>query len=207
MHIVDGVLSPPVLAVGAAVAVAGTVYGLRQLEDNKIPQAAVLAACFFVASLVHIPVGPSSVHLIFNGLLGLLLGWSAFPVVAVGLVLQGVFLGFGGIMVLGVNLVNIALPAVLIHLLLSPKVDKYPGSVVGFMAGFGSVVLTSVLVALSLTFSGEVFWNSAVLVLTSHLPVALLEGLICAYSFSLIKKVRPEVVFNMNKAVGQRSEG
>ncbi|MCG7587196.1 cobalt transporter CbiM [Photobacterium sp. OFAV2-7] len=207
MHIVDGVLSTPVLAIGAATAVAGTVYGLRQLDDSKIPQAAVLAACFFVASLIHIPVGPSSVHLIFNGLLGLLLGWSAFPVVAVGLVLQGVFLGFGGIMVLGVNLVNIALPAVLVHLFLSSKVHKYSGSAVGFMAGFGSVVLTSVLVALSLTLSGEVFWNSAALVLTSHLPVALLEGFVCAYSFSLIKKVRPEIVCNMNKTVEPGSEG
>ncbi|MCW8329118.1 cobalt transporter CbiM [Photobacterium sp. SDRW27] len=207
MHIVDGVLSIPVLAIGAVVSVVGTVYGLRQLDDNKIPQAAVLAACFFVASLVHIPVGPSSVHLIFNGLLGLLLGWSAFPVVAVGLVLQGVFLGFGGIIVLGVNLVNIALPAVLIHLLLSPHIHKYSGSVIGFMAGFGAVVLTSVLVALSLTFSGDVFWNSAALVLTSHLPVALLEGFICAYSFSLVKKVRPEIVYNMNKAAEPGSEG
>ncbi len=91
MHIVDGVLSTPVLAAGIITTVLGTTLGLRSISDEKLSQAAVLAACFFVASLIHIPLGPSSVHLIFNGLLGLLLGWAAFPVVLIGLILQAVF--------------------------------------------------------------------------------------------------------------------
>lgn len=194
MHIVDGVLSIPVLATGAVITVIGSYIGLRQLTDSKIPQAAVLAACFFVASLVHIPVGPSSVHLIFNGLIGLLLGWSVFPIILVGLLLQAVFFGFGGLIVLGVNTINIAIPAVLIGLVLKPYIDKWPATLIGFISGFGAVFLTSLMVALSLTLSGEVFFNSASLVIVAHIPIALLEGVVCAYIFRLLKKVRPELI-------------
>lgn len=193
MHIVDGVLSVPVLAVGAVGTLVGCYFGLRQLTDRKIPQAAVLAACFFVASLVHIPVGPSSVHLIFNGLIGLLLGWSAFPIVLVGLILQAVFFGFGGILVLGVNTINIAIPAVIVGVMLRPYIDKWSPLLIGFASGFGAVFMTSLMVALSLTLSGDVFLNSASLVIVAHIPIALLEGFVGAYIFRLLKRVRPEL--------------
>ncbi|WP_070971592.1 cobalt transporter CbiM [Vibrio sonorensis] len=194
MHIVDGVLSLPVLAVNASIAVVGCYLGLKQLSDSKIPQAAVLASCFFVASLIHVPIGPSSVHLIFNGLIGLLLGRSTFPIVLIGLILQAVFFGFGGIIVLGVNAVNIALPAVLVGVVLKPYMNKWSPKVVGFLSGFSAVFLTSLLVAISLTLSGDVFINSASLVIAAHLPLALVEGFICAYLFSLLIKLRPEAL-------------
>ncbi|WED24666.1 cobalt transporter CbiM [Vibrio sp. JC009] len=194
MHIVDGVLSVPVLATGAVVTAVGCYLGLRQLTDSKIPQAAVLAACFFVASLVHIPVGPSSVHLIFNGIIGLLLGWSTFPIILVGLILQAVFFGFGGVLVLGVNTINIAVPAVIIGVALKPYMQRWSPILVGFVSGFGAVFLTSLMVAISLTLSGDVFLNSASLVIVAHIPIAILEGFIGAYIFRLLKKVRPELV-------------
>ncbi|MFP4388984.1 MAG: energy-coupling factor ABC transporter permease, partial [Desulfococcaceae bacterium] len=51
MHISEGVLSAPVLIAGAAVAAAGVAAGLRQLDEERIPRAALLSAAFFVASL------------------------------------------------------------------------------------------------------------------------------------------------------------
>jgi cobalt/nickel transport system permease protein len=39
-----------------------------------------------VASLIHVPIGPSNAHLILNGLVGLLLGWGAFPAILVALI-------------------------------------------------------------------------------------------------------------------------
>jgi len=78
MHIVDGALSAPVLAGGAALAVAGVAYGLRRMDYDRLPQVGVLSAAFFVASYIHLPLGFSSVHLILNGLIGLALGWPRF---------------------------------------------------------------------------------------------------------------------------------
>ena len=70
MHISEGVLSGPVLIAGAAVALAGTTVGLKKLELDRVAQAGMLSAAFFVASLIHVPIGPSSVHLILNGIVG-----------------------------------------------------------------------------------------------------------------------------------------
>ena len=117
MHIVDGALSNPVVIAGTAMAIGGIAMGLKQLTLERIPATGILSASFFVAALIHVPIGPSSVHLVLNGLAGLILGWAAFPALFVGLLLQTVFFGFGGVTVIGVNLLNIAAPAVLAWLL------------------------------------------------------------------------------------------
>ena len=70
-------------------------------------QVGILSSAFFMASLIHVPIGPSSVHLLLNGIVGLLLGWGAFPAILVGLALQAMFFQFGGITVLGVNTLNV----------------------------------------------------------------------------------------------------
>jgi cobalt/nickel transport system permease protein len=102
-HIPDGVATIPVLAAGAAITVGGLAWGLRALSPERMPRVAVLSAVFFVASLIHLPVGPASVHLILNGLMGAVLGAAAFPAIVVALLLQAVLFGFGGLAVLGVN--------------------------------------------------------------------------------------------------------
>ena len=78
MHIAEGVLSPAVLATGYALTAAGTALGLKKLDSDRLMTVAILAAVFFVGSLIHVPIGLTSAHLILNGLLGVLLGWAAF---------------------------------------------------------------------------------------------------------------------------------
>lgn len=121
MHLADGVLSAPLLIAGAALSAAGVALGLRSLREEKLPLAALLGAAFFVASTIHVPVGPGSVHLVLNGLAGLLLGWAVFPVLCVALLLQAALFSFGGFAVLGANLLAVALPGVLAHYLLRSR--------------------------------------------------------------------------------------
>ena len=88
-HLVDGVLSMPVVIGGAVVAVGAVGYGLRQVEGERIPYVGLMSAAFFVATLVHVPVGPSNVHLILNGLLGAVLGAGSVPGWVVALIGTG----------------------------------------------------------------------------------------------------------------------
>jgi cobalt/nickel transport system permease protein len=126
MHISEGVLSGPILISGGALAAAGTAIGLKNLDYDRIAKAGILAAVFFVAALIHVPIGPTNAHLILNGLVGLLLGWAAFPVILVALVLQAILFQFGGITALGVNTMIMALPAVICSLLFSRFLHKKP---------------------------------------------------------------------------------
>jgi cobalt/nickel transport system permease protein len=193
MHISEGVLSGPVLVSGAAFAIAGTAVGLKKLDFEKIPQAAVLSSAFFVASLIHVPIGVSSAHLILNGILGVILGWAAFPAIAVALVLQAMLFQFGGFTTLGINTVIMAVPAVLCWLVFGPFVIKkgMAGNLAAFACGFLSVLLSGVIVSLSLFLSEENFFKAAAAVLGAHIVVMIMEGIITVLCVQFLKKVRP----------------
>lgn len=196
MHIVDGALANPVVIGGAVAAAGGIAMGLRALDLDRIPTAGVLSASFFVASLIHVPIGPSSVHLILNGLAGLLLGWAAFPALFVGLLLQAVFFGFGGLTVLGVNTVNIALPAVIIGLLFRPLIGRgapAAGAIWGGVGGALAIALTTAFVALTLALSGDEFIPAAKLVFFAHIPVMAIEALLTGFAVLLARRVKPEL--------------
>jgi cobalt/nickel transport system permease protein len=197
MHIVDGVLSLPVLATGALLTTGGVALGLRCLEVEQIPRAAVLGACFFVASLVHVPIGPSSAHLMLIGLMGIVLGWTAFPVILVGLLLQAVFFGFGGLLVLGVNTFNLAFAAVGSAYLCSWGIRRggvNSGFVWGAMAGAIGVLLSALLVGVSLALVGDEFIVVAKLTVVASLPVALVEGLLTGAAIALMRRVKPDML-------------
>ncbi|MDE9451666.1 cobalt transporter CbiM [Aliiroseovarius sp. Z3] len=200
MHIVDGALSNPVVIGGAVAAVGGIAMGLKHLPLERIPAAGVLSASFFVASLIHVPIGPSSVHLILNGLAGLVLGWAAFPALFVGLLLQAVFFGFGGLTVLGVNTVNIALPAVIVGLLFRPLVSRgsaLHGAIWGGIGGGVAIAATTLAVAVSLMLSGDEFTAAAKLVFVAHIPVMVIEGLLTGAAIYLARRVKPELFIDV----------
>ena len=196
MHIVDGALSAPVIVVSSAITVAGIGLGLRQMPMEKIPAAGVLSATFFCASLVHMSIGPSSVHLIINGLAGLVLGWAAFPALFVALLLQAIFFGFGGLTVIGVNTADIAVPAVIVYYLCRPGIVGSSPQVAAIWGGVGgalSIALTTGCVALALSFSGEEFIPAAKLVFFAHIPIMAIEAVLTAAAVYLIRRVKPEL--------------
>jgi cobalt/nickel transport system permease protein len=196
-HIPDGVLGAPVLVTGAAVSAGLLAVGLRRLDYEALPQAAVLSAAFFVSSLISVPLGPSSVHLLLNGLMGVLLGWTAVPALFVALVLQAAFFGYGGVLVLGVNTMNMALPALVCAVALRPllaRAGRRGILFVGAAAGALGVLLTAALVAMGLGLSGEPFLPAAKAVLLLYVPLALLEALMTATVLSFLRRVAPEVL-------------
>ncbi len=196
MHISEGVLSAPVLVSGGVLAAAGTAIGLKKIDYDHLAQVGILSATFFVASLVHVPIGPSSVHLIMNGIVGLLLGWAAFPAILVALLLQGVFFQFGGITTLGVNTIIMALPAVICYYLFAPLLHKDRKFLLlaGFGCGFCAVLFGGVVVGLALMFTEENFLKLAMLVVTAHIPVMIIEGIVTAFCVAFLKKVQPAML-------------
>ncbi len=197
MHISEGVLSAPVLLSGAVLTVAGTAIGLKKMDYDRIPAVAILSAVFFLASLVHVPIGPSSVHLVLNGLLGLLLGWVAFPAILIALALQAILFQFGGLTSLGVNTLNMALPAVLVYYLCGPWVrngGSGGAATAAFLAGFGAILLASLMLGLSLFLTGESFLGVAETAVAAHLPVMAVEGFITLACVQFLRKVKPEIL-------------
>ncbi len=190
-------LSSPILITGAVATAGLLAVAIRRLDYDRIPQAAVLSAAFFVASLLSVPVGPSSVHLILNGLMGLILGWAAVPAIFVALIMQAVFFGYGGLLVLGVNTLNIALPALLCAALIGPALRRSQGKTAlfwGALSGALGVLLTAVLVSLSLGLSSTDFLPAARLVLATYAPLIIAEAAVTGFALGFILRVAPELI-------------
>lgn len=194
MHISEGVLSGEVLLAGAALSLGGLYMGLKRLKEDMVPKTALLSGAFFVGSLIHVPIGPTSVHLVLNGLVGLMLGWMAFPAILVGLVLQAVLFQFGGLTTLGVNLFMMAGPGVLCYILYRPMLKTRLWATGAFLTGITGPSLGAVFLAGALYASGQEFLTTAKLALLSHIPVAIIEGIITVVVIGFVRRAKPEML-------------
>lgn len=197
MHLAEGILTPEVLAAGAIATAVGTAIGLYKLDADDLPKAAMMSAAFFVASLIHIPLGPASAHLVLNGLMGLMLGWAAFPAILTALLLQLVFFGHGGLTTLGVNTFAIAAPAIMCYLIFHvPMRDagRRAALIIGMLSGALAIVGSGGLIAVALVASGSEFRAAAGAILAAHIPILFIEAFVTSSVVAFLVKVRPEAL-------------
>lgn len=206
VHISDGVLPPAMLAAGFLLTVLLLYYSLRGTKAEEIPKVSLITAALFVASLVHFPVGPTSVHLIMNGLAGILLGRRAFAGVFVALTLQAVFFQHGGFTTLGVNAFNIGVPALLAWQLFehrrglpSPRREVLFGGLAGGLAVLASVILVS----LELLSMGDAFLEISIMVIGAHIPIIVIEAAMVGFAAGLLVNVKPEMLAASKKRTSE----
>ena len=202
MHVAEGIVPLPVLAGGAVLAAGGVALGLRTLDEDRIVPVAVMGSALFVASLVHVPVGPASAHLVLNGLAGLILGWAVFPAMLIALLLQVIFFGYGGLTTLGVNTLNMALPGVLCFLVFGRFMNGRSARgdfLLGFAAGALAIALSCLMLSLTLLTAGREFLLLGQGVVLAHVPLMILEGIVTGSAVSFLRKVRPET-FSLGSA-------
>lgn len=195
MHITDGILNAPMMAGTGALAATGVVLGLRKMDHDHVPRVAMVSAVYFMASLIRFPVGPVSTHLVLTGLIGLLLGWAAFPAIASALLLQTVLFGFGGLTSWGANVLITALPAVLCWYAFGPGIRRAPSArrafLLAFVAGATGLLGSGLMLAGSLYLCGSEFLGAGTAILVSHLPVIVVEGIVTGGVASFLHRVHP----------------
>jgi cobalt/nickel transport system permease protein len=197
MHISDGILPAQVWA-SAAVASGGLAAVLLARTDaEKIPRVALCTSFFFVASLVHVPLGPTSVHLLLIGLVGIVMGSLAFLPILFGVVLQTLLFQHGGVTTIGVNALMMGLPAYAAYgvFRLRRGLGLRRGAFgFGFLAGGLAVLLAGVLLAAFLALAGESFHGVAAAALVAHMPVAAAEGVVAGFTASFLSRTEPGIL-------------
>jgi cobalt/nickel transport system permease protein len=197
MHISDGIL--PAQAWASAGVVAGGLAGaiLARLDPEKIPRVALCTSFFFVASLVHIPLGLTPAHLMLIGLVGIIMGPAAFLPILFGLMLQALLFQHGGITTIGVNTLTMGLPACAAYYLFGlERRFRFKGApfVFGFLAGWGAVLLALLLWKSFLILADEAFTAVAWTLILAHQPLALVEGIVTGFAVVFLKKVEPRIL-------------
>jgi cobalt/nickel transport system permease protein len=196
VHLSDGILPGPILVAGFVTAAALARWGAVGLRDDETPRVAVFTAAFFCASLLHFKVPPTSVHLLFHGLLGVVLGRRALLALPIGLGLQAALLGHGGITTLGVNATLFgvaALAASWVYCQIGGITSGRP-----FLAGAlaaSVAVLTSGCLLVGILWSlGEGFRWVAQYALLAHLPVLAVEAVVTGFTVDFLRRVQPALL-------------
>ncbi len=197
MHISDGIISGEVCAAAGGAALLFTALTLKKMKQRDIPRVAVVTAGIFVASLVHIKIGPASAHLLLNGLAGILLGIYAFPAILLSLILQGFLFQHGGITTIGINVLSIGLPA-LVSGIIFRQFKKIGGdlwqTILGGLVGALAVFLSGAAMGAFLFTAGEEFKAITGIIISAHIPVAVIEGIAAAFIVSFLQRVKPEML-------------
>jgi len=208
MHIADGVLSTPVAAGTSALTAAALVYSVKGMKEEEIPKTSLMAGVFFAVSLISIPVGPSTIHPLFAGLLGVMLGRRAPLAIFVGLLLQAVLFQHGGLTTLGANTLMLAVPALLAYKLFYGMTNR-PVFLRGALVGGLSVMITVVLLVVLLFITDPRFGEGTLSVINilvvGHLPLAVIEALVTGSALQLIQRAKPEMLINEGTALSGSS--
>lgn len=203
VHIADSVLSPLYLGIGLGILVMLLAIGCFRLDEEQIAKTGVFTAILFVASLIHPPIPGSKVHLLLNGIAGILLGTQVGLAVPIALILQALLLSHGGLYAVGVNSATIGLPALLTGLLywvarrtlgLDTRWKRY--FIGGSLAAVG-VFSTLMLYYLVLRFGslqGEDLQLLASIAFVWHIPVLIIEVIFTALLVDFLYKIKPELL-------------
>lgn len=212
MHIPDGILPAQVCAAGYAITGLSTWYSIRQINRKpdptaEIPKASLLTAAFFVASSIYIPIPPASVHLILNGLLGVVLGYFAFPAILIGLLFQALVIGHGGLTTLGVNAAMMGIPALLAYHIFQLRLsvgkglpEKVATGLFAFLGGSlglgiaALIFLTLVITTIPADFDAGAERSAILTLSVGHIPLMLLEGVFTAMLVLFLQRAKPELL-------------
>lgn len=199
MHLADGVLNTPGVVATSAVAGALVVNAVRQVDNEDIPKISLMTATFFVFALMSFPVGPSSVHPLLGGLIGIILGFKAPIAITIGLVLQAAIFQHGGFTTLGINTMMVSIPAIVAHLYFKSAMKNNRNlTASAAIAAVISVALTVCILLSVLAITSPHFKEVGLILAAGHLPLAIAEAIITAIVVNFLKKSRPEMLSQYN---------
>jgi cobalt/nickel transport system permease protein len=206
LHAPDGFFSIPVAIVGYIISIAVIAYALRktdkQLNERLVPLMGVMAAFIFAAQMINFPVaGGTSGHLVGGALASILLGpWPAVLVMTAVVALQALLFQDGGLVVLGVNLLNMAVLSCLVGYGLYRGLSPFGASPSGmlvraFIAAWASVMVAAISAAIQLALSGTVPIEVALPAMAGvHALIGIGEGLITIGALTFIRAARRDLL-------------
>ena len=207
LHIPDGFLSITVLFLAWIISISVVGYALRRvgkdLGEQQVPMMGVLAAAIFAGQMINFAVaGGTSGHLMGAALATILMGpWAAILVMTSVVSIQALIFQDGGLLVLGANIFNMVVVGVSVaymvyRLFLKITGDTRKGILVsGFSAGWFSIMLAALSVALQLVVSGTSPARLAIPAMAGvHALIGIGEGLITVGALAFLLSARPDLI-------------
>ena len=129
----------------------------------------------------------------------------AFPAIMLGIILQALLFGHGGVSVIGVNSVMMGGGGLLAYGVWQLRhyfTFAHKEVVFGAMAGGTGVLVSGLLLALALLTTGKEFAAAAGLVLVWHVPVIIIEAIVVGSCAGFLTRVKPYLLAGNERAAG-----
>jgi cobalt/nickel transport system permease protein len=210
LHIPDGFINAPVSLISLAIAAFFIYLALRgaknQLDEKVAPLAGLAAVFIFAMQMINFPVAAgTSGHLIGGALAAILIGpWAGVLAVTVVLFVQALFFADGGLIALGLNVINLSVIATLGSWYIFKLLQKiFPKNRIGFLtataiAAYISVPLGAVGFSIQFAIGGTAAIElSKVLIamLGVHAVIGIGEAIITVLTVSAVLSVRRDLVY------------
>ncbi len=190
MHIADGIVPNAWCAAAHGVSWTALYWLGRKVESAEVVRLGMLASAAFAVSLVHFPLGGTSVHLGLYGLCGILAGRRAFAAIFAALVFQTILFQHGGLLSLGLNAANMGTGALLAAALWRTGIGA--DSLRAFACGFLGVLAPALLIAAEFWLTG---YGKGFLFMTAlYLMAAAIEGALTAAVVAFLRSARPALL-------------
>ncbi|MFZ5483577.1 MAG: energy-coupling factor ABC transporter permease [Pseudomonadota bacterium] len=210
MHIPDGFIAPQTYLPALAVAGLAWTYAARrvrrELDADTLPFLAATTALSFVLMMVALPLpGGTTAHAAGIGLLAVAFGgWMAFLAVSLVLVMQALLFGDGGVTALPISALAMGLVGAFAARAAWTLLGRRWETAALFLAGWLSIALPSVLVALALGIQPLIahdaggaplffpFGLAVTLpaVVLPHVLVGVAEGLLTVFGYRYLTRLR-----------------
>ena len=213
MHIPDGFIPLGQCAIYWTIAIIALIFafkwGRENLNEKSIPLMAVLAAGIFAIMSMNIPIPfGSSGHMIGAAMVAIIFmsPWAAIIVIALVLMIQGIFFGDGGITTMGANIINMGICGGFVgyygwKTLYKPKIEsdgvlkgtgilgKRKYLAIG-VASWTAIFLAAVLAAIEMALAGTFPLGLGLLYMGGfHAMIGIFEAIITVIVISTLEKV------------------
>jgi cobalt/nickel transport system permease protein len=175
-------------------------WAKNELNEQKLPLVAVLAAGIFALQSFNLPVSMgTSGHLVGGALAAILLGspFAAIFILTLVLIVQGVIFGDGGIVVMGVNIINMGVIGGFVGFYtfkgLMAMTRSMPISAFG--AAWLACVIPALAAAVELYLAGTFPLVEGLIAMgLYHAIIGVIEGFVTVAAIYLIINARPDLV-------------
>jgi len=175
-------------------------WAKNELNEEKLPLVAVLAAGIFALQSFNLPVSMgTSGHLVGGALAAILLGspFAAVFILTLVLIVQAVVFGDGGIVVMGANIINMGVIGGFVGFYTFKGLMGITKSmpISAFFAAWFACLIPALACAVEMFFAGTFPLREGLIAMgIYHAIIGVIEGFVTVAAIYLITSVRPDLV-------------
>jgi cobalt/nickel transport system permease protein len=175
-------------------------WARRDMDEERIPLVAVLAAGIFALQSFNLPVSMgTSGHLVGGALAAIVLGspYAAVFILTLVLIVQGVLFGDGGITTMGANIINMGVIGGFVGFYTFKGVmgATKGRNLAAFAAAWFACLIPALACAVEMFIAGTFPLREGLIAMgLYHALIGVIEGLVTVVAIRLIITARPDIV-------------